>query len=309
MAYSYNKSSYNKRKYYKSNSKYSGGALVKRARGNIKASKRGTDQSNFTINFTYPFVLTSINKLVDGKPEKLGVQVLNVWDLLSRSPNFQNFQKMYDQCRIDYVRVKLNVTNSTLSTQDSAQTYDIYTAWDRTGVSFDDISLIEDIEQLGENKYSGIRVTVGDKISEMNGKIKMQLNPFQRWRQNLSIWPSNNSEKSQLVNTSEVKVWRTPLIVDSSINKQDLYYAFTDLTGTETTVSRDYLNANNPCIFVENAKYPFKPTLLVAAFKTGSVAGEISANQPIGVGTQIVMTAEFQVAMTFRGVKGAPAIS
>ncbi|ORX78300.1 hypothetical protein BCR32DRAFT_247261 [Anaeromyces robustus] len=248
-----------RKRYYRGKNVNRGGQLVKRARGNVRAAKKANDSTQFTVNFTYPFVLSGTTVL----NYHAGVVPLNVWDLLSRAPNFQNFRAMYDQCRIDYVKVKLQVTNSTLQTNNASQTYDIYTAWDRTGVSYQDI-----YPHTNEGKIDGIYCIINDAIQNYSGVSKMQLNVFQKWRQNKNF---------ELKTTDDLKL---------------------------------YLNSNNPGMFVENNKYPFKPTLLVGAFTTGiNSQGKAVSNVPLTNNTKIVMTAEFSVGMTFRALKGTPAIS
>lgn len=279
--------------------------LVKRAKGSLKSAKSASDIANFTVSFTHPFVLSGKPISIDGVGTRnLGVQALNVWDLLSRAPNFQAFQKMYDQVRIDYIRVKLQVTNSTISTANAQQLYDIYTAWDRNGVDLGDTTPIVD----GRDKIIGIGVVMGSNISQYNGVSKMQLNAFQRWMQYKSLYPRTLMEKGQFVSTSEVTQWR--LTYDTA----DLYYPFisdTALDKTDTQGYMNYLNQNNPGILVANSKYPFKPTLLVGGFITQNNATDNVAetNVPLNSETKIVMTAEFSVALTFRGLKGAPSIS
>ncbi|ORX78311.1 hypothetical protein BCR32DRAFT_301821 [Anaeromyces robustus] len=177
-----------KRYYYRGRySGYGRGKLVKKAKGNLIASKRATDVATFTVNFSYPFVLSGDVISAANTNFQIGVQALNVWDLLSRTPNFQSFQKMYDQCRIDYVK-------SRISNNDIIYKYDI------------------------NDKVDGIYVTTGSRIAEYSGATTLQLNAFQRWKQYKSVWPQSLMEKSQYVNTGDVNEWR------ESFNTSYLYY-------------------------------------------------------------------------------------
>ena len=239
-------------------------SAVKRARGKLRSSNSGTSQSQFTIQMTYPLVLSGGTlQLSSGDNVTLGVQALNIYDLLSRSENFMNYKRMYEQVRIDYVVVDLQVTNTTLTTSNMNQMYDIYTAWDRTGLSPDNILAHET-----NNAITGIYNIMGKQITEY-AHSKTTLNAFQRWKKKLYIKTSSLQEKEQFVSTSDIKQWRgsydvtnqlyplVPVINDASKNDRD--NAFKDL-----------LNSNNPAILTENAKYPWKPTLLIGAF--GSVS-------------------------------------
>lgn len=304
--------------------------IVKRAKGNLRSAKSNTDSLTQTITFTAPVVLggKTIASIPDWyyTPENeqdrinlknnahLGVVALNIWDLLSRAPNFKAFQRMYDQVRIDYASVTLTVTNSTITTANSTQTYDIYTAWDRTGL--DSTCLDYKANSAGDvAAITGVYVTLGEKITDYNHS-KSVLNAFQRWRKSLYVYPKSLQEKSQYVNTGQVVEWRKPY------NTNDLFYPFLDnnqLTGTGTTISdkkrnaaaqyQTVMNQDNPALFLENGKYPFKPTLLIGAFQSSDAGGVATINNPLTDETKIIMSTDWKVVCTFRGAKGAAAIS
>lgn len=284
--------------------KSGGGGLVKRARGNLKASKSGTDSCTQTITFTHPIALTGdiLSGTNEGEYFYPGVMALNIWDLLSRAENFKAFRRMYEQCKIDYVYVKLNVTNSQISTADSQKMYDIYVAWDRTGISHDDI-----LPYSVNDVYKGFRYVIGPRISEISNS-KTQLNAFQRWSKNMYIAPRSLQEKSQYVSTSEVFEWRKAYDYSHQV------YPFLNDVANE----KDFeilLNMNNPGILTENGKYPFKPTLLIGAFGSGMKAGTggqtdvVQMNLPLDSSTKIIMTCEFKVVLTFRGAKGGQTVA
>lgn len=296
--------------YRKRNYKYykKGSSLVKRAKGNLRASKAGNDQVQFTITFTYPVVLSG-GSLSLANPERdvnPGVQALNIWDLLIRADNFKAYKKMYEQCRIDYVYVKLNVTNSQITTDNAQQMYDIYCAWDRTGVARDDLVVRE-----VNNEILGVYCIMGPKITEYSGS-KSQLNAFQRWSKTMYIAPKALNEKTQFVNTGEIYEWR------NSYDATHQYYPFLNkLTGDNREHNYAmFMNEDNPCILQENGKYPFKPTLLLGAFKSGMInqnllgeqASTVQMNQPLNSETKIIMTCEFKVVMTFKGPRGSQSI-
>lgn len=281
-----------------------GSSAVKRARGNLKASKSSTDSCTQTITFTHPIALTgdTLSGTKEGEYYYPGVMALNIWDLLSRAENFKAFRRMYEQCKIDYVYVKLNVTNSQISTADSQKMYDIYTAWDRTGISPDDV-LPYEINDV----FKGFRFILGPRISEI-ANSKTQLNAFQRWSKNLYIYPRSLQEKSQYVSTSEIMEWRKPYDYTHQV-----YPFLTDVT--TMSAFENLMNINSPCVLTENAKYPFKPTLLIGAFGSGIKAGTggetdiVQMNLPLDSSTKIIMTCEFKVVLTFRGAKGGQTVA
>lgn len=305
-------------------------SLVRRARGNLKSAKSNTDSLTQTITFTAPVVLggkTGINipdwyYIPDEESNRvnlktnahLGVVALNVWDLLSRAPNFKAFQKMYDQVRIDYASVTLTVTNSTITTATSTQTYDIYTAWDRTGLDSTALDYKAD-SAGGVTEIQGVYITLGEKLTDYNHS-KSVLNAFQRWRKSLYIYPKSLQEKSQYVNTGQVVEWRKPY------NTNDMFYPFFDKNILRGSGANDgekkkncadqytlVMNQDNPALFLENGKYPFKPTLLIGAFRSADNNGVATINNPLADNTKIIMSSDWKVVCTFRGAKGAAAIS
>lgn len=311
MVWNYKKSGYRKRK--RKNT------IVGRAVGNLKAAKSGRDNATQVIPFTIPVVLSGKEYSITYNGAEItanaGVYPLNILDGLERVENFQNLRKMYDSMRIDYIRVKLSVTNSTLSTANASQTFDIYTVWDRTGISKGDIlphyirspdgngNMVEDA-----TRFDGLICALGDKITEYSGVSKLQLNVFQRWKQTRTIKPENTAEKSQWLMLSEMNSWRLPY------NGTDLYFPIASENGSSTSVLTQYLNAyltdDNPGIIAENIKYPFKPTLLIGAFVT---QWDSNTNQairtPIPNGTKIVLSADVEVVCTMKGLRGSPVVS
>lgn len=296
--------------YFKGRSK---GSMVKRAKGNLRAAKVNADSLTQTISFTAPIVLSGkeyenyTNPITNvTSNQHAGVVAVNIWDALSRAPNFQAFQKMYDQVKLDYAQITLNVANSTINTNEASTTYDIYCAWDRSGI--DDIDVLPKITTAGNvSSANGVIVVLNTKITEIN-HTKSVLNAFQRWRKTFWISPRTIQEKSQYVSTGAISVWRGPY------NTTDLYYPLsTDIQdSTQRRAAEkfyEFMNSDNPAVFCENGKYPFKPTLLIGAFRSAVEDGQGKMNIPLLNTTKIVMTADFKCVCTFRGSKGAAAIS
>jgi hypothetical protein len=235
-----------------------------------------------------------------------GVVALNLWDMLSRAPNFKAFKAMYDQVRIDYATVTLNVTNSTINTNEANKTYDIYCAWDRTGLDEDFV-----YPEKGQGAYdiNGLIISLSNKITEM-GHSKTTLNAFQRWRKTLYISPRTLAEKSQYITTGQIDEWRLPYNANSTSYPLIQANRIEAANNAEAiTKYKNFLNSDNPCLPVENSKYSFKPTLLVGAFGSSVVQGNGSLNQPLTEATQIMMSADFKIVCTFRGSKGVANIT
>lgn len=288
-------------------------STVKRAKGNLKAAKSNADALTQTISFTAPLVLSgklyeNYTHPITGRTsnEYAGVTCLNIWDCLSRSPNFQAFQRMYDQVKLDYAQITLNVANSTINTNEASTTYDIYCSWDRTGI--DDLDVIPKIETAGGvSNATGVIIKINDQLTEKSHS-KSVLNAFQKWRRTFWISPRTLQEKGQYISTGSINVWRDAYKTDG------LYYPLKEAI-QDTTPKKcaekfyDYMNSDNAALFIENGKYPFKPTLLVGAFRSGVENNVGKMNIPLSESTKIVMTADFRCVCTFRGSKGAASIS
>lgn len=289
-------------------------SIVKSGKGQIKAAKSATDNASFTIAVNHPFALSSVsatNIWTDDEISVGNVYAINIYDVLAKSPNFQRFRNMFDQVRIDKIECKLQVTNQIINTGAAANLYDIYVAIDRNGLDNKYIlgshSQEKDAEDLANlDRYY---LNVGGAIASIGSNTKSQLNAYQRWSLKRSIWPSSLQEKSQFVATDDIVAF------DDSYNNNLACYnldsAFIQAK-VDTTSEVDYTqamlaieNKDTPTLLTSNAKFPFKPTILVGAFTSNPNAdGTMNSFGPIAENAKILMNAEFKIACTFRGSKG-----
>lgn len=291
--------------FYKRTARTNG--LVKRAKGNLFASKKQNDICDFTITFNHTFPVTSYTNPNTGAVAS--GYAMNIWDLLSKAPNFKAFQGMYDQVRINGVQVKLQTANSTLDTANNNQIYNVYTAWDIDGM---DKSLVQPITSVnGDSTHNivGFISSLGNAIATYGSASKMQLNPYQRWSQNRSIYPSTMQEKTQFVSTDSIVDYHENYNINTHRFDFKGTYATAGLniaTNQVQAVFDEIMNQDNPAILTTNQKYPFKPTLYVDAFSSNT---NVSTNLidpyiPVASDNKIVFSAEIKVACTFRGLKG-----
>ena len=289
--------------------------MNKRAKGNLKAAKSGTDNASFTIAVNHPFALKSVDTAQTylANDDKVGnVYAINVWDVLAKSPNFQRFRNMFDQVKIDRIDFKLQVTNQIVQTAVPQTLYDIYVAIDRNGL--DEKYLIPSYsgtKDPDDNTASLDRyyLNIGGAIASIGSNFKSQLNAYQRWSSKKAIWPSNLQEKSQFVATDDVVPFDNYYNNTVGAYYLDSNFIIPDVTvGSSVDVSQAITtieNKDTPSLLTSNAKFPFKPTILVGAFTSSTAEdgsmqpfGDIAANQ------SILMNAEFKIACTFRGSKG-----
>jgi hypothetical protein len=297
--------------------RYKKGGIVKSGKGQIKAAKNATDNASFTIAVNHPFSLQSVapvNSFVD-LPEgtKVGnVYAINVYDVLAKSPNFQRFRNMFDQVRIDRIECKLQVTNQIVNTAASTNLYDIYVAIDRNGIDnkyvIGSYSEAKDANNLANlDRYY---LNIGSAIASIGSNTKTQLNAYQKWSLKRYIWPSSLQEKSQFVATDDIFSFDN--FYNNATSGYMLNSAFIQAQ-VDTTSEADYEqamlsveNKDTPTLLTSNAKFPFKPTILVGAFVANTVqdTGAMNAFGDITEGSKILMNAEFKIACTFRGSKG-----
>lgn len=280
-------------------------SIVKRAKGNITASKKQNDVADFTITFNHTFPVTSFT---DSTGTYSGY-AMNIWDLLSKAPNFKAFQSMYDQVRINGIQIKLQTSNHTVNTGTANTIYNVFTAWDTDGMDKKFIKPVVTENQDGSQNIVGFRTGLGTAIATYGSSSKMQLNPFQRWSQNRSLYPSSMQEKTQFVSTDSVVDYH------DAYNTLTHYFEFKSdykSLGENTPVDKlpmvfeEILNQDNPALLTSNQKYPFKPTFYVNAF-SADVDNEshlIDSYIPVSTNQQLVFTAEVRVPCTFRGLKG-----
>ena len=293
---------YNKRKYY-SGYKYpskKSGSLKRRTSAQFRSAKKGNDSFQFVVNSNIVF-----SAFYDNTTRR-GVAAIPMWEVLARNTNFNHFKSMYDQVRIDGCRVKLNVTDAdtTINTISQVKNVNIYVAWDRTGLSTNQVEFYKtdnkgNAQLIGLDEYDNENViyyatVIGVNIVNCTGTDKSILNSFQKWTKYTSCYPNLLNEKAQYVSTSMFNIysastnWRDGLVTASS--------------SSHNTVN-DLLSSGNPCVPFESTSCRFKPTLLVGVFSNEiSSVGNITQ---YGNTRPVVFNAEVTISVTFKDMKAA----
>jgi hypothetical protein len=229
---------YGNRRYYKRNTTNS------KAWGNIRAAKQQADQSVFTINI--PSSISAFCKqenllpdLGDKGIKSMGCFALSIFDQLRKSEFFNNYANMYDEFKIDKVKVKLLPTSwSNLSGETRYRNLTVYTAWDRTGLNetqyeilcgkdFRTANNLPDPDYVGKNiwvigsgpgttyeqdgqqltDFGGLYVTIGKDICSYSSAESRTVNvnsntSITRW-----LNPKTMQEKGQWISTASLKPW------------------------------------------------------------------------------------------------------
>lgn len=283
---------YNPYKKYKSSS---GG---KRSRGNFKAARQTRDAMNLNVkcNACLSAAYTSA--------QDYGAAVINIYEVLRTNPQFASFVKLYDQVKIGGIKVKLNVVDAqtTVANINQIKNINVVTAWDRTGLSKDQVKFYDSNNELIEREdwdTSGVHhfiPYIGKGITNATGVDKSILNSFQRWNRSPFLYPSTMEEKSQYLSTS---------------NFEDVVATYNYDSGTyivnsanDATPITELFNSANPCLPFESPSCKWKPTLLIGVFtssynSTDKVINQYDDCQPV------LFNAEFSIDVTFRNMKAS----
>lgn len=264
----------------------------------MRAARKGNDSMNFVVNSNYVFTANYDRR------NEFGTAAVNIWDVLCRNSNFSHFRAMYDQVRLDGVKVKLAVTDAqtTASSMNDIKNITVYTCFDRTGLSLNQVAFLhfndnsrEDIapSEYDSKTVDGYYVQIGSNIVNATGVKKTQLNAFQRWQQTLSCYPQLQNEKGQYIATSSIRLFEQG-------KKDNLITVNNEYNVTVNSLVSD----SNPVIPFECSSVKFKPILLVGVFcnKYDSESGNLTQ---YGDCKPVIFNGEFSISVTFKNLKAA----
>lgn len=332
-------------RYYGRNRRYYRSSTVRRAAGNMRAAKQQADQSTFTINIpstieaaNYP----SANPFNPNTTVNYGVYPLNIFEQLRKSEFYQSYAGMYDEFKIDRIKIKLLPTEFTYTAtagnnNDSGRYRNItvYTAWDRTGLSKDQLVLIashlnETSTEIGvvtannnvvTDDGDGLFCIVGNDITTYSSAESRVINPgtntsIVRW-----LNPKTIDEKGQWISTGALRQWYKGYRegkfygIPTGHKNNFLLTNYGDVeVGTEIippdpgidgdiAIGRSALkvvssaNKDNPCYLLEDTGIKFKPTLLVGIYPESTNTNTCKFN------------VETEVVCTFRGLRKANVVA
>ena len=296
------------------------------AKGNYRAAQQQKDSTSVNLNVLHKCTTnyTLSANVIDGETVKTGVYALNIWDLLRRSEFYQSYANMYDQVKIDRIRIKLTPVNWTFNTQANAmKALTIVTAWDRTGLSDEQVYLTGDVTfgsgnaELGNaGDDDGLYVLMNDEISTYSSAQTRNLNPGSSISITRMLYPSSMAEKAFYCNTSDLEAWYRNYdpIKNRFIGIPKENIVFANPTAIQQSqanqsvaigaVSDSPMCKGNPCYILEDPSIPFKPTLLIGVLTSSELAGaEIGEN--VVLEQPITFNLEADVGVTFRGLRKA----
>lgn len=330
--------SYYRRRYYygyRPNNSYSRwtryssrttGRTKRRAIGNLIAANSQKDSTQVNLSITHKCSARDFIANLNGSNFRLGAYVINVWDLLRKSEFYQSYANMYDQIKIDSVKVKLTPVQWSFqgTTANVNQAITIGTAWDRTGISNENIKIIgianADTGVIGTvSDTNGIYLDVTSTLWTYSSLVTRNLNPGSSVNINRAMYPSTIAEKGLYVNTADLKNWYG----NYDFNKCRYFGVIKPGSGqanTQTTLTAlhtSYAVPSNPCFIGEDSSIPFKPTLIIGiqgGVLNGNANPQDTSTFPLLGDTRttdvppVIFNAEFDVGVTFRGLRKAPIV-
>lgn len=299
-----------KRDYYNYNRYNYYNSFKRKHRGKNKAAKEANTNLNFVVKCNHAF-----SAQYDPNGE-IGTAALNIWEILKNNATFDKFSELYDSVKINGVGVKLSVTDATttVSNINQIKSINVITAWDRTGLS-DEQVLYYDVEKqvIDKEDYDNYpmkywRTKIGKAIVNNGSAKKSILNSFQRWSHYESLWASNLEEKSEYISTSVIEPFSSGF--DPSTNVNQVSGDFSNMNVNSIT------SLSNPAVPFETSSVKWKPILLVGVFTTGFVAQTVTNdNDPepnpyydisqYAKTLPVLFNAELSINCTFRSLKGS----
>lgn len=309
MAYYGRRRRYWRRRYYR---RGYGSSSSRRAYGNMKAARQQADNATFTINV--PTKLSTFMKSgvsINGVNYTTGVRPISVYDLIRRNEFFQNYANMYDEFKLDKIKIKLLPTSFTISSNNNYRNLTVYTAWDRTGLNQQQLVWQTDFANAANNK---LYCVVGEDITTYSSAESRTVNP--NTNTSITRWlnPKTITERAQWLSTGLLKNWYDQYdetngcftnIPFGDADDQTLASIATSANqaGVASIIKHSPAVQNNPCFLVEDPAITFKPTLLVGVFPAVETAKFNDTPNTIN------FNVESEIVVTFRGLRKAKILS
>ena len=308
--------------YYNRYNRYNRRTAKSKAIGNYKAANQQKDAADVSLNILHKCSTQYAKWTLEQGTFITGVYAINIWDLLRKSEFYASYANMYDQVKINRVRIKLTPTSMRLtSSQNQYKAITVVTAWDRSGLSPEQI-IINGQPVFGDTDtkigaagdIKGIYLNMNEQIGTYSSAQTRNLNPNSSMSIVRYLYPSSMQEKSLYINTADLLPW-----YDGYDFEKSRYYGIrmpNYVKGNPTTIEDSVLDQdviislveqtpaikNNPAFILEDSSIPFKPTFLIGV-QSSTNPSLIDANT-VDVGP-VTFTLEADVGVTFRGLRKA----
>ena len=310
---------------------YSSG-LVSRAKRNRIAASEQRDATQVVLNQNFELSCGETMFDINGNNDPndfydTGTLAINIFEVLRRNQFFKEYTSLYDQVKIDSVKVKIigvnwingnnnSSTDQKIQEYKTPKSYVVVTAWDRSGISSNDIVKSTEIATIGGVQYQKpvMYINIGRKITSYSSALTKHLGPGSSYEIVRQCYPSASIEKEQYVSTDLIKAQY------NRSNKEGFKYRLYNNVqqGDHKIPVGINQDSSLPTNLLEDPAIAFKPTLLVNVI-AGSAPKVIAvnqynnevdiddedANEVIGVNCikPVTFSLEFNVIVTFRGLR------
>lgn len=311
----------------------------RRASGNQRAARQQRDKSE--VSLSVPTRLECFNSTItipNGEnPITIngGVTALNIYDLLRKSEFYQSYANMYDQVKIEKATLRLTPYQFPVFAGALGQInnyyngYTVVTAWDRTGLSEEQIKLVNQVNLNNRNLIIGadnnndgiyINIPAADAATYSSAYTR-NVNPNSNTTITRTIYPSSMQEKSQYINTADLDAWYkkydpttnryyeidNPLGISAPSVQIDVgeggLQEEVDVATFPITAQLSRAVGKNPAYLLETPEVAFKPTLLVGVLNDTINIGE--GADALQLVPRMSFNVEADIAVSFRGLRKA----
>lgn len=313
--------SYGRRRYSRRSSRYSS-RTVRKALGNLKAANQQKDSATVNINCIAKGSAWGSCKVIAVSGEAgaagttygylhNGILAVNIFNVLKKSDFFNCYAPMYDQFKIDGIKVKLTPVKWPPELDNPAKfqncnAFTIVTAWDRSGLSANQFRQIKkDVMSADQVLDYAWYVTFTDEapLTSYSSAISRSVNRNSSCNIVRYLYPSTAQEKGQYLSTNSLENVATLIDNPDPTTFTSICY----VPGSDQNNTKE-----NPCFWLESPSIPFKPTLLVGVLAaedpTYSFVAATNSNRPSVDGyhnliNEVKFNLEFDIMVTFRGLR------
>lgn len=232
-----------------------------RSRGQYRAANQQRDSGTFVINAATTANVTSSN-----------VTFVSVYDILRKSEFFNNYANMYDQFKVNRIRVKLTQGNATNGA------FTLVSAWDRNGLDANNLTKSTTNNSIAFNadQIANVRTYSSAVTKSVSNGSSFSMIRY--------LSPSTMQEKSQWISPSNLLGWYDTFAADSNYI---MYQISSESTDSATLLAARV--SSNPTFPQTSSSVPFKPIFLMTLWAQAT--------------STAVYNLEFDISVTFRGMR------
>lgn len=256
-----------------------------------------------------------------------GCTCISIFDILRQSEYFDNFASLYDQIKINAIKVDILAIDWPQSVNNTGNVNDgfvypksltVVTAWDRSGlgpnqvqfnmsrrnVTSPDYPINENLQKdiLDNEKF--FYCTVGNNVSTYSSALSRHLGPGNSLKISRYLYPENLNEKSQYVSVDLLKPQYNYESEDNSYSMYGVLYRDSNERLVRDIEVYDW-NIDLPTNLLASPSLPFKPVFMIGVMTADGPTyqftnGELNFKNMIKPCTFCL---DFSIDVTFRGLR------